>query len=275
MIRMTVSKCNPWTTPARRGISMGVVVVVLLVVGVGIYAGINAASEKKASDDLANKLQQMIAAAQAEAKRELDETGGVSPKSAQLRAIVSEMKKATGGLASTDRKVIEALVAYYENLLVPTEESEKLIARLDELGWADAATIESVEEIDSRIEVFNTLKRSSQDLYGVFSSAIPSIEKSLKDSGLGDRSIQQVKSSLNSRGQLDKQTQIASIDIELVDLHIELLDFYKDNWGAWRLQGEMIEFDTDESLEKHNDLVAKIESLGERSVALLRELIGG
>jgi hypothetical protein len=136
-----------------------------------------------------------------------------------------------------------------------------------------AETIDSRETIASRAAVVKKFGEANANLLQFINGLESRVRSELEKENFPARSREQFVTGFMQSSNVDLTREIRQCDGELTDAMQKILALLDREWGAWKVDGGVVNFNREPVIEEYNNLIGQIDELGVRQTTAQQELL--
>ncbi|MCP4349588.1 MAG: hypothetical protein GY795_29255 [Desulfobacterales bacterium] len=196
----------------------------------------------------------------------------------QLEAFDKGIKNLKAYSATTsheESKILNVLAKAVEHTRKPIAEYNSAFSEYNKTGGIDAVGINSVDDINKRLELLKKFEQANENLDAVFNVLEDRLRKGLLSEGVVPDKADKYISIWKERSMPDTVRKIRDTDRRVIKEFRSILKTYIIYWGEWYVDSETGEVlcESDPAIAEYNKHIRSIDRISEEQKALQREIL--
>ena len=204
---------------------------------------------------------------------QLESRGGYQADLVDAERAIDAVREKTQNLDGTAKEIGQALLSVNDQVLVLAKRYEVVRKEYMEVGGIDASTIQTREQLDSRVKVIRDFRAANEELLMFYQNIDTHLNAALAIVDITPfqrtRAVQNYRKGAN----LETLLLIRTLDRQIANDSLEMLSLFRREWGKWRVHENSVLFDRDSAVVEYNSIFGRIRVAGERQVELQRKLV--
>ncbi len=174
-----------------------------------------------------------------------------------------------------EAKTLKIFAKAIEHTREPLTEYTFALSEFNKIGSIETAGINSVDDINNRLELLNKYEEANENLDAAFNVIEDNLRKGLFSESATPGKTDKYISLWKQRSRPDIVRKIRDTDRRVIKEYRSILKIYKTYWGKWFIDsetGELI-FENDLAVTEYNKHIRSIDSIANEQKTLQKEIL--
>ncbi len=206
-------------------------------------------------------------------KEQLDSNGVIQLDLSKSDKTAAALEERARKLDGKPKAIAEALLSVNSKMRALATRYEIATKNFTEAGGADASTMKTIEQIQSRENLAIEVKEANSSLIEFLSEIDIHLNSALSEAGLTLEESEDAIQSYKKGANIDIVLSIRKLDMQITKDMIMVFNLLKREFGNWRTQGKNVIFDRSLAATNFNAVGKRIDDAFNKQIQLQKQFV--